>query len=76
MKLFLGQGLGQLLESQSNKLLNEKCLDKQRRKKTFEDFLRKNVAKNKSISILFDNLLREHNSEPQISKQLKQFHRR
>jgi len=67
-----GPKFGQLLESQSNKLLNEKCLDAKGRK-NLRIFLRKNVAKNKSISILFDNLLREHNSEPQISKQLKQF---
>ena len=67
-----GPKFGQLLESQSNKLLNEKCLDAKGRK-NIRIFLRKNVAKNKSISILFDNLLREHNSEPQISKQLKQF---
>ena len=67
-----GPRFDQLLESQSNKLLNEKCLDA-KGKKNLQIFLRKNVAKNKSISILFDNLLREHNSEPQISKQLKQF---
>jgi len=67
-----GPRFDQLLESQSNKLLNEKCLDAKGRK-NLRIFLRKNVAKNKSISILFDNLLREHHSEPQISKQLKQF---
>jgi len=66
-----GPRFDQLLESQSNKLLNEKCLDAKGRK-NLKIFLRKNVAKNKSIAILFDNLLREHNSEPQISKQLKQ----
>jgi len=67
-----GPRFDQLLESQSNKLLNEKCLDAQGRK-NLQIFLRKNVAKNKRISILFDNLLREHNTAPQISKQIQQF---
>ena len=67
-----GPRFDQLLESQSNKLLNEKCLDAKGRK-NLQIFLRKNVAKNKSISILFDNLLREHNNEAQISKHLKKF---
>jgi len=66
-----GPRFDQLLESQSNKLLNEKCLD-ENDKKNLKIFLRKSVAKNRSISILFDKLLREHSSEPQISKRLKQ----
>jgi len=52
-----GPRFDQLLNAQSNKLLNEKCLDAKGRK-NLQIFLRKNVAKNKSISILFDNLLR------------------
>ena len=67
-----GPRFDQLLESQSNKLLNEKCLDAKGRK-NLQTFLRKNVAKNKRLSILFDNLLREHNTAPQISKQIQQF---
>ena len=66
-----GPRFDQLLESQSNKLLNEKCLDAPG-KKNLQTLLRKNLSKNKSISILFDNLLREKNSGSQISKQIKQ----
>ena len=67
-----GPRMDQLLESQSNKLLNEKCLDAKSRK-NLQTLLRKNLSKSKSISILFDNLLREHKSEQQISKQIKHF---
>ena len=62
----------QLLESQSSKLLNEKCLN-ERERENLRMFLRKNVAKNKKISILFDNLLHEHSSKSQVSKNIKRF---
>ena len=45
-----GPRFSQLLESQSSKLLNEKCLNEKERK-NLRRFLRKNVAKNKKISI-------------------------
>ena len=67
-----GPRFSQLLESQSSKLLNEKCLNEKERK-NLRRFLRKNVAKNKKISILFDNLLREHSSESQVSRHIKKF---
>ena len=67
-----GPRFDQLIESQSNKLLNEKCLNTQD-KKNLRIFLRQNFAKNKTISILFDNLLQEHSSQPIISKELQKF---
>ena len=42
-------------------------------RESLSSFLRKNIARNKSISILFDNLLRDHSSESQVSKHFKQF---
>ena len=67
-----GPKFDQLIESQSNKLLNEKCLNT-KDKKNLRIFLRQNFAKNKTISILFDNLLQEHSSQHIISKELQQF---
>jgi hypothetical protein len=67
-----GPRFDQLIESQSNKLLNEKCLNT-KDKKNLRIFLRQNFAKNKTISILFDNLLQEHSSQPIISKELQKF---
>ena len=67
-----GPKFDQLLESQSNKLLNESYLNEQDRQ-NLRIFLRKNIAKNKNMSTLFDNLLRKHKSESQVSKHLKQF---
>ena len=67
-----GPRFSQLLESQSSKLLNEKCLN-EKGGENLRRFLRKNVAKNKKISILFDNLLREHSSESHVSRHIKKF---
>jgi hypothetical protein len=62
----------QLLESQSHKLLNENILDEEN-KKNLHKFLAVDIAKNKNISFLFDNLLREHQSKLIISKEIKKF---
>jgi hypothetical protein len=67
-----GPKFGQLLNSQSNKLLNEKCLNEEDKKK-LQNFITKNITNNKSISILFTSLLREHSSELKINKHIKQF---
>ena len=42
-------------------------------KKQLQNLITKNIANNKSISILFTNLLREHSSELKVSKHIKQF---
>jgi hypothetical protein len=67
-----GPKFDQLLDSQSNKLLNEKCLNEDQRKK-LQTLISKNIAKNKKISILFDNLLSAHSSESKTKKHIKQF---
>ncbi len=67
-----GPKFNQLIESQSNTLLNEKCLSK-KDKKNLRTFLKNNLAKSKTISTLFGNLLREHSSQPRISNELQQF---
>jgi L-ascorbate metabolism protein UlaG (beta-lactamase superfamily) len=67
-----GPKFRQLLESQSHKLLNENFLDEEN-KKNLHKLLAKDFAKNKNISFLFDNLLREHRSKLIISKEIEKF---
>ena len=67
-----GPRFDQLIESQSNKLLNEKCLNT-KNKQNLRNFLRQTFSKSKTLSILFDNLLQENSSQLVISKELQQF---
>ena len=53
-------------------MLNEKCLNEEDKKK-LQNLITKNITNNKSISILFASLLREHSSELKINKHIKQF---
>jgi hypothetical protein len=67
-----GPRFDQLLESQSSKLLNEKCLNNKDKEKLVR-FLKKDLSKNKDIYDLFCNLLETKKSKSQVSKVVRQF---